>query len=101
MISLKIRHKTTYRFNKPVALGPHRLMLRPRENRDLRLISSHVTTASGRKAAQKLTGRGRDEGRSLNNIVQNPSAKTVWGATCNRYDVKSIANDNLALQSGE
>ena len=43
MISLKIYHKTTYRFNKPVALGPHRLMLRPRESRDLRLISSHVT----------------------------------------------------------
>jgi hypothetical protein len=43
LISLKIHHKTTYRFNKPVALGPHRLMLRPRENRDLRLISSHVT----------------------------------------------------------
>ena len=43
MISLKIHHKTTYRFNKPVALGPHRLMLRPRENRDLHLISSHVT----------------------------------------------------------
>ena len=43
MISLKIHHKTTYRFNKPVSLGPHRLMLRPRENRDLRLISSHVT----------------------------------------------------------
>jgi len=35
--------KTTYRFNKPVALGPHRLMLRPRESRDLRLISSHIT----------------------------------------------------------
>ena len=43
MISLEIHHKTTYRFNKPVALGPHRLMLRPRESRDLRLISSHVT----------------------------------------------------------
>ena len=43
LISLKIHHKTTYRFNNPVALGPHRLMLRPRENRDLRLISSHVT----------------------------------------------------------
>ena len=43
MISLKIHHKTTYRFNKPVALGPHRLMLRPRENRDLHLISSHLT----------------------------------------------------------
>jgi transglutaminase-like putative cysteine protease len=43
LISLKIHHKTTYSFNRPVALGPHRLMLRPRENRDLRLISSHVT----------------------------------------------------------
>jgi Bacterial transglutaminase-like N-terminal region len=45
LISLKIHHKTTYRFNKPVALGPHRLMLRPRENRDLHLISSQVTIA--------------------------------------------------------
>jgi hypothetical protein len=43
LISLKVHHKTTYRFNKPVALGPPRLMLRPRESRDLRLISSHVT----------------------------------------------------------
>jgi hypothetical protein len=43
LISLKIHHKTTYRFNQPVTLGPHRLMLRPRENRDLRLISNHVT----------------------------------------------------------
>jgi transglutaminase-like putative cysteine protease len=43
LISLKIQHKTSYRFNQSVALGPHRLMLRPRENRDLRLISSHVT----------------------------------------------------------
>jgi len=43
LISLEIRHKTTYRFNTPVTLWPHRLMLRPRESRDLRLISSHVT----------------------------------------------------------
>jgi transglutaminase-like putative cysteine protease len=45
LISLKIHHKTAYRFNQPVALGPHRLMLRPRENRDLRLISSRLTIA--------------------------------------------------------
>src|ERR1700687_3518403 len=42
LISLKIHHKTTYRFNRPVTLWPHRLMLRLRESRDLRLISSHV-----------------------------------------------------------
>ena len=43
MITLRIRHKTTYRFHTAVSLGPHRLMLRPRESRDLRLISSNVT----------------------------------------------------------
>ena len=29
------------------------------------------------KPRQSSLARGRDEGRSLNNIVQNPSAKTV------------------------
>ena len=42
MITLKIHHKTTYRYRQLVSLGPHRLMLRPRESRDLRLISSEV-----------------------------------------------------------
>jgi hypothetical protein len=37
--TLKINHKTVYRFRQPVNLGPHRLMLRPRESRDLRLMS--------------------------------------------------------------
>lgn len=36
---LKIRHRTIYRYNRPVKFGPHRLMLRPRESRDLRLLS--------------------------------------------------------------
>jgi transglutaminase-like putative cysteine protease len=43
LISLKIHHKTTYRFHQPVTLWPHRLMLRPRESRELRLISSRIT----------------------------------------------------------
>ena len=42
LIRLKIHHRTTYRYRQPVSLGPHRLMLRPRESRDLRLISSDV-----------------------------------------------------------
>jgi transglutaminase-like putative cysteine protease len=40
--TLKIHHTTIYRYRQPVSLGPHRLMLRPRESRDLRLISSNV-----------------------------------------------------------
>ena len=43
MITLSIRHKTSYRYRESVRLGPHRLMLRPRESRDLRLVSSDVT----------------------------------------------------------
>ena len=42
MTTLNIRHITTYRYGLPVWLGPHQLMLRPRESRDLRLISSHL-----------------------------------------------------------
>jgi len=37
--ALNIHHTTVYRFHRPVALGAHRLMLRPRESRDLRLMS--------------------------------------------------------------
>ncbi len=43
MTTLKIDHRTTYRYRQPVSLGPHRLMLRPRESRDLRLVSCDVT----------------------------------------------------------
>ncbi len=43
MITLTIRHTTLYRYRLPVWLGAHRLMLRPRESRELRLISSDVT----------------------------------------------------------
>jgi transglutaminase-like putative cysteine protease len=39
MSAPKILHKTVYRFRQPVSLGTHRLMLRPRESRDLRLMS--------------------------------------------------------------
>jgi len=37
--TLKIIHCTIYRYQRPVSLGPHRLILRPRESRDLRLHS--------------------------------------------------------------
>jgi transglutaminase-like putative cysteine protease len=42
LIALRINHTTTYRYHQPVRLGPHRLMLRPRESRDLRLIASSI-----------------------------------------------------------
>lgn len=43
MTPLRIVHRTTYRYNRPVSLRPHRLMLRPRESRELRLVSMDLS----------------------------------------------------------
>jgi transglutaminase-like putative cysteine protease len=40
--TLKIRHQTTYRYNRLVSLLPHHLMLRPRESHNLRITSMNV-----------------------------------------------------------
>lgn len=53
MITLCIHHRTAYRYRTPVALGAHRLMVRPRESRELRLRAFDV--------------------------VAGPAAKLVWG----------------------
>ncbi|PQA87139.1 transglutaminase family protein [Hyphococcus luteus] len=43
MTRISIHHQTTYRYRAPLAFGPHRLMLRPRESRNLRLIAHDLT----------------------------------------------------------
>ena len=40
MTILTVRHITTYRYRKPVAFGEHRMMFRPRDSYDQRLINS-------------------------------------------------------------
>lgn len=40
MSRLSITHVTTYRYNQPVRFGEHRLLFRPRDSHDLRLVSS-------------------------------------------------------------
>jgi len=42
VIRLRIHHQTLYRYRRPVSFGPHRFLLRPRESRDLTLISHKV-----------------------------------------------------------
>ncbi|HEX5660603.1 MAG TPA: transglutaminase family protein [Polyangiales bacterium] len=42
MHRLRIEHLTEYRFAAPVQLLPHRLMLRPREGHNLRVLSSRL-----------------------------------------------------------
>ena len=39
---LTIHHKTEYRYAHPVAFGEHRIMLRPRDGHDLRVLSNRL-----------------------------------------------------------
>ena len=39
---LTIHHKTCYRYAHPVAFGEHRIMLRPRDGHDLRVLSNQL-----------------------------------------------------------
>jgi transglutaminase-like putative cysteine protease len=41
---IQITHKTAYHYNAPVTLGPHRIMMRPREGHDIRIVrgSLHI-----------------------------------------------------------
>jgi transglutaminase-like putative cysteine protease len=43
MTILSVSHKTVYRYSKPVRFGDHRMMLRPRDSHDLRLIDTALS----------------------------------------------------------
>jgi transglutaminase-like putative cysteine protease len=42
MPTLTIRHATTYRYRRPVAFGEHRMMLRPRDSHDQKVIEASL-----------------------------------------------------------
>jgi transglutaminase-like putative cysteine protease len=42
-VILKITHTTRYRFAQPVTLGEHRVMFRPRDSHDLRVLETDLT----------------------------------------------------------
>ena len=42
---LRVSHRTEYRYRKPVVLGSHRLMCRPRDSHDLRLLDTGLSIA--------------------------------------------------------
>jgi transglutaminase-like putative cysteine protease len=43
VFQLNVRHRTTYRYSAPVQFGRHRLVLRPREGHDLRIVAMQLT----------------------------------------------------------
>ncbi len=43
MRTLEIVHRTRYEYSEPVTLGEYRLMFRPRDSHDLRLLHTGLT----------------------------------------------------------
>src|SRR5271166_6924101 len=71
MPSLSIRHVTTYRYRQPVAFGEHRMMLRPRDAHDQRVIEASLKISPeprslrfGQDAFGNHVGIARFSGRS-------------------------------------
>jgi len=46
---LTVRHATTYRYSSPVTFGQHRLMVRPRDSHDLRLVDAELALSPSGK----------------------------------------------------
>jgi transglutaminase-like putative cysteine protease len=83
LIKLRIHHRTIYRFRRAVRFGPHRLMLRPRESRDLRLISSNVTVTP----AAVVTW--------AQDVYGNAVATATFQATADNLMIDSVADIEL------
>ncbi len=77
MSIFSIRHLTTYRYRKPVLPGVHRLQLRPRESRNIRIISMDLAVTP----AAMLTW--------ANDVFGNAVATAAF----------SVATDTLSIES--
>ncbi len=78
MASLSIRHATTYLYRRPVPLGVHRLQLRPRENRGLRIVSMDVA----------ITPPGSVTW--ANDVFGNSIASVTFAAATDRLTIESL-----------
>ncbi len=83
MTSLRIRHRTHYRYREPVSLGPHRLMLRPRESCDVRLSHFHLEISP----AAHVTW--------AHDVLGNAIATATFGAMSDTLMIESVAELEL------
>ena len=65
MSILTIRHLTTYHYKQPVAFGEHRMMLRPRDDDDQKVLESEleITPEPSQLAWTRRARRSRCEVR--------------------------------------
>ncbi len=98
MSILTVRHITTYRYRQPVAFGEHRMMLRPREGHDQRLIGSSLVitpTPSRVRWAHDVFGNSvsvaRFQGRATELRFESVSTLDRSASNVLEFDVEDYA----------
>ncbi|SDH77200.1 transglutaminase family protein [Roseospirillum parvum] len=86
MNALTVRHRTTYRYREPMAFGPHRLMLRPRESRTVRLHTHDLEIAP----AATVTW--------AHDVAGNAVATATFGAPADTLVIDSLATLTLDVE---
>lgn len=93
---ISIRHLTTYRYRKPVAFGEHRMMFRPLQAFDQRLISAGVTVSPEPELLRHI----QDVSGACVGIARfdRPSDTLVFDS---RARVEHIVQEPFALEDGD
>ena len=88
MQRLTVKHSTEYRYSKPVDFGEHRLMLRPRDSHDLRLLEATLMTEPHAQL------------RWLHDVFGNSVAIATFETTSDRLSIESqIVLDRYPLHT--
>ena len=99
MIRLRIHHTTSYHYHQPVSLGPHRLMLRPREGHDLHLVSIDltITPAAAVTWAQDVFGNAVAtayfKAESANLVIESIAELELDAAAWPVFDIAASARN--------
>ncbi len=93
---LSIAHITTYAYRQPVSFGEHRLMVRPRESYDQRLLGARIDIDP---APVELRWLHDVFGNSVAVAVFDGSASTLSVAAHTRLDHRPSAVETLSIES--
>jgi transglutaminase-like putative cysteine protease len=85
---LNVRHLTAYRYARPVEFGDHRMMMRPRDGHDQRLLSSELEIDPEPRRLRWLYD-------TFDNCVAIASFSGAWRSLTieNRFSVERIVDD--------
>jgi len=95
--TLQIIHRTIYRYQRPASLGPHRLILRPRENHDLRLhsfeleITPNATVSWANDVAGNFVATATFSGTAEHLVIRSGATLELTAERWPVFDISACA----------